>query len=82
MESVKIEISTLNAAFGDYPHGEIGRILVILADKFNNGIEPSEAIMDYNGNRVGTVSITDTQDCSCCHNPGHLLEQCNNACHA
>ncbi len=57
MKRIRIEIKTENAAFGDDPDIEVARILVRLARDFEVRGEPGP-VMDYNGNKVGTVKIT------------------------
>lgn len=54
---VKIEFTTDNAAFSEGPATEIARILERLAKKIRMG-DFDEPIMDINGNRVGTMTIT------------------------
>lgn len=47
-----LKFSTGNAAFEEYPEGEISRILNQIKDKVFNGYE-SGKIMDSNGNGIG-----------------------------
>jgi len=51
---ITITIKTDNAAFGDQPLIEVGRILRMLAEKAEEGELPTR-IMDYNGNSVGNI---------------------------
>lgn len=58
--TITIKIKTDNAAFEDNTGGEIARILRRYADEID-GMEPEEAkLLDYNGNTVGSVTITGT----------------------
>lgn len=54
---LSVEISQENAAFADCCELETARILRNLADKVESGVEDC-AIMDANGNRVGTMATT------------------------
>lgn len=61
---IKIEFSCVNAAFGDEPHIEIGRILQDLSNRFihNNMLpiwnrESDLRIKDINGNTIGQLTI-------------------------
>jgi hypothetical protein len=55
MENIKLMIETTNDAFADgNEKNEVARILRELADKLENGNEPT-IMRDYNGNVVGTV---------------------------
>jgi len=55
---VKIEINCDNAAF-ESPELEVGRILRELADRVEvNGLD-EVPLRDYNGNRVGQLSVID-----------------------
>jgi hypothetical protein len=54
MEQIKITINTGNSAFEGGEGYELARILRGLADKLENGSEPSK-LMDINGNSVGTI---------------------------
>lgn len=56
VKKVTITIDCDNAAFGDTPEFEIGRILRELATKFLNG-RPPQFIRDSNGNTVGACKI-------------------------
>ena len=51
---VKIRIETGNAAFEDSPTGEIARILRKLAADIEE-MGDFGAVIDYNGNKVGTA---------------------------
>ena len=53
-----IKIKRENAAFGDYKHSETARILHDLAAKIEFADYP-ETLRDANGNKVGTVKVTD-----------------------
>ena len=59
MEKITIEIATENAAFEDSPGYEIAHILRDLADGIDNHDEQDWPVscVDYNGNKVGTVTI-------------------------
>lgn len=57
-ERITIVIETGNAAFEDYPMGEVARILHDLAERMESRDEP-HALRDANGNRCGTVSVED-----------------------
>ena len=54
-----IEISMDNAAFGDYPEQEAGRILRNLADTVRRcGLRTQpQDLRDINGNKVGVVKL-------------------------
>lgn len=54
MERITITISTGNSAFEDNKEYEVARILRGLADKIEDGREPSK-LMDVNGNSAGKV---------------------------
>jgi hypothetical protein len=55
----KVEFETDNEAFnGSSCEAEIKRILQKIAMRVANG-ETEGAIMDYNGNRVGSFELTD-----------------------
>ncbi len=54
---VKIEFATGDAAFSEDPATEIARILERLAKKVREG-DFDGPIMDLNGNRVGSMTIT------------------------
>lgn len=57
---ITITINTGNAAFSDDPGAETARILRALADKFEAGRGGDVSkLMDANGNKVGTVSISE-----------------------
>ena len=56
--SVKIEITTDNAAFGSDPGYEVARILRELANQIALGSE-YRVLMDINGNRVGLYEMED-----------------------
>ena len=62
MRSITITIKTENAAFEPNPINEIGRILRQLSDNLAYGRiykeEISENLWDINGNKVGTVKVT------------------------
>lgn len=61
-----LEIDMDNAAFGEFPYLELTRILVDVADDFathdlrtaSEAEKYSRPVRDYNGNRVGTATIT------------------------
>ena len=55
----KIKINLDNAAFIEFPHVELSRILIALADDvIKQGRELCNIdIMDYNGNSCGSVEI-------------------------
>lgn len=54
-----IKIKTDNAAFGEGGEGhELARILRKLASDLEAYGASEETIMDHNGNRVGTVTLT------------------------
>lgn len=52
-DKITITINTGNSAFEENPN-EVSRILRNLADKLENGKQPTKP-MDINGNSVGTV---------------------------
>jgi len=55
----KVEFETDNAAFEGYEKRyEIARILAVIAKKVVNGEEPG-AVVDINGNTVGTFTETE-----------------------
>ncbi len=58
---VTITIKTDNAAFADFATLELGRILSELAGKAHRAEDLNQldalALMDYNGNKVGQVSV-------------------------
>ena len=51
-----LEMGLDNAAFSDDPGAEVARILRAAADKFEAG-EDYTALMDLNGNKVGTAEM-------------------------
>ena len=53
---MKIEFITDNAAFDEYGDAEVRRILEEIADKVERGYG-YDAIMDINGNHIGSWSI-------------------------
>lgn len=53
-----LKIRMDNAAFEDAPHVEAARILREAALKLENGYDGAK-LFDYNGNKVGSFSITD-----------------------
>ena len=57
MERIIITIETGNAAFGDAPATEIGRILRDLAQRCERDGVPPESVRDINGNPCGTVQV-------------------------
>lgn len=52
MASFRVEFDMDNAAFAEYPEGEVKEILAKVAAKFEAG-HSTGAVMDSNGNRVG-----------------------------
>ena len=58
MKSITITINTENAAFEPAPEMEVSRILMELSVELGNGHLP-ESLRDYNGNKVGTVKVTE-----------------------
>lgn len=57
---LNLSIRTANAAFDDGNAGpEVARILREYADKIDGGDLRPAPLIDYNGNRVGEVTITD-----------------------
>ena len=61
MKNITIRINTENAAFSAEFHSpeiEVARILKELAERIRNGWEVN-TLTDFNGNKVGTVSIMD-----------------------
>ncbi len=52
-----LKIVNSGSAF-ESPREEVARILRALADKIENGSSPS-VVMDLNGNKCGTVEISD-----------------------
>lgn len=57
LKKIKITMDATNAAFGDDPAREAGRILDGVAEQLQNGDEPIW-LYDHNGNKVGEVSYT------------------------
>lgn len=56
---IEIEISEDNAAFSDNPN-ELRRILRAFADRFADYRSGNRSrLMDYNGNAVGVVTVTE-----------------------
>lgn len=53
-----LKIGTDNAAF-EHLEYEVARILRGIANKIENGCDESGAIMDANGNTVGTYTLTE-----------------------
>ena len=51
----RIELNTDNAAFGDEPEYEVGRILRQLARSVEQDGLTNQSLYDYNGNSVGEV---------------------------
>lgn len=49
---MRIEFETTNSAFDDYGDREIIRILDIIAEKFERGVE-KDIILDIDGNKIG-----------------------------
>ncbi len=56
--TVSIKIDTGNAAFTDNEGAEVARILRRYAEHIDGGGPYESALMDYNGNRVGKVTVT------------------------
>ena len=56
MKSITIKIKMENAAFGNWPHDELARILKNVASDAECGSYP-EIIRDINGNQVGKLTI-------------------------
>jgi hypothetical protein len=56
MDKVTIEIKTGGSAFEGYEEKEIARILRDIADKIENGYEPTKPL-DINGNSCGFIKI-------------------------
>tara|TARA_R110002020_G_scaffold59703_1_gene162635 strand:- start:1521 stop:1703 length:183 start_codon:yes stop_codon:yes gene_type:complete len=56
MKGIRLLIDTQNAAFEDYPNGEVARILRELSERIEEGLFP-EKLIDINGNTVGYVHI-------------------------
>lgn len=55
----ELEIEVEGAAFGEQPGHEVGRILKHLADHCQRwGLDEERALIDINGNRVGTARFT------------------------
>ena len=52
----KMQFKMDNAAFTDYPEGEVKRILSEVTYEVENG-QTYGVIMDYNGNKVGKWEI-------------------------
>lgn len=57
MEKVKIEITCVNAAFDGMPEAETARILFEIAQSIDHGNIKNRALLDLNGNQVGTLII-------------------------
>lgn len=53
----RIEIDTGNAAFEDVPGYEVARILRDLAERLTDASTGEGAVMDVNGNEVGTWEL-------------------------
>jgi len=49
---MKIEFETNGQAFEDYGDKEITRILTVIAEKVEHGVE-EDIILDINGNKIG-----------------------------
>ena len=58
MKSITITINTENAAFDLEPLYEVSRILERLTIKFDEKEIP-DVLMDINGNKVGTVEVSE-----------------------
>jgi len=61
MQKITITIETENAAFDPDPEVEVARILKDLATKLDRSELPDE-LRDYNGNKVGTVEVTEENE--------------------
>ena len=60
MAMITVEITTDNEAFSDGARGpEVARIFRRLADAYEDNRLYTHAIMDVNGNRVGTIEDDD-----------------------
>ena len=53
MATFKLEIQTDNAAFGDYPEGQIAIILQGLVNAIHSCNDVEHTLLDTNGNTVG-----------------------------
>ena len=56
MAMFKLEIKTVNAAFGDNPELEISRILSELSELIIEVQQEKYTLVDYNGNTVGKAT--------------------------
>lgn len=56
MATFKLEIKTVNAAFGDNPELEISRILSELSELITQVQQEKYTLVDYNGNTVGKAT--------------------------
>lgn len=56
MAMFKLEIKTVNAAFGDSPELEISRILSELSELITQVQQEKYTLVDYNGNTVGKAT--------------------------
>lgn len=59
MKKITITINTENAAFDPKPRYEIARILEGLSIKIADEWEIPDVLLDVNGNKVGTVKVTE-----------------------
>ena len=56
--SLSVTMDSGNAAFDDAPETEIARILGELAADIRKGRSGRFVLMDHNGNRVGTATLS------------------------
>lgn len=56
MKKLTISMNTENSAFEGNTEYEVARILREIADKIEQGHEPTK-VMDINGNKVGEIEI-------------------------
>ena len=54
----RIELNTDNAAFGDEPEYEVGRILRQIVRSIESDGLTDQSLYDYNGNSVGEVIVS------------------------